>query len=317
MIINYADQGWPIPIKRRGLYKSQASLKSLNWFGTGGKADLVYIPADLEDLVDFIGDIPASLPLYMLGAGSNTLARDGGFRGVILRLGSAFAFMKLEVASGQIRVGAAASDRKLAEFAALNGIGGLEFLYTIPGTIGGAIAMNAGAYGSDISKVLVSVKAINRNNGIIKEFTNAELLYSYRKSHLAKEWLFIEALLQGSEAKPELIMQNMENMQSKRLLAQPVGVKTGGSTFINPQASQYKAWELIEAVGLRGYSCGGAMFSEKHCNFIINFATASSDDIEFLIETAKIKVKQKFDIDLKEEIILIGQKPRYSHDIRI
>jgi UDP-N-acetylmuramate dehydrogenase len=285
-----------------GTYSENASLKDLVWFRAGGAADILFRPADVEDLCVFMHAKPADLPVTIIGVGSNLLIRDGGLPGVVIRLPAAFG--RVEKVNGtQIRVGAAALDAAVARAAADAGIAGLEFLRGIPGTIGGALTMNAGCYGSEIKDVLVEARAID-SSGTLITLGVAEMGFTYRHSK-PRDLIFVDAVLQGVPGNPETIRQRMDALVSQRETTQPVRSKTGGSTFTNPVGQ--KAWQLIDQAGCRGLSRGAAQVSEKHCNFLINTGDATASDIEALGEEVRARVKARFGIELEWEIKRIGR----------
>ena len=284
--------------KIKGKYSKNADVGKMCWFKTSGIAEVLFIPQDIEDLEYFLLNKSNDLPIYVMGAGSNLLIRDRGINGVIIRLGAGFNYIQHK--GNNIIAGSACLDLNVANYAAKNSITGLEFLAGIPGSIGGALAMNAGAYNNDISSILVEVKAINILSGGIKIFQNQEIGYFYRGKKLSDDWIFYEAKLRGKKGNKTEILNTIANIQKQRLSTQPVKSRTGGSTFKNP--INHKAWELIDRCGLRGMKYGDAQFSELHCNFLVNEGNAKASDIEFLIKLAKQRVKEKFSIDLEEEI---------------
>ena len=286
----------------KGKYRENADVGKMCWFKTSAIAEILFIPQDIEDLEYFLLNKPRDLPVYIMGAGSNLLIRDGGIKGVMIRLGSGFNYIEHE--DNDIMVGGACSDLNLATYVTKNSIAGLEFFAGIPGSIGGALAMNAGAYNNDISSVLVETKAISMLTGEMKAFQNREIGYRYRGKNLSDEWIFYEAKLRGQKGDKAEILKVIGNIQKQRSSTQPIKSKTGGSTFKNP--SNHKAWQLIDQCGLRGMRQGDAKFSELHCNFLVNEGNAKTSDLEFLIETAKERVKEKFNIDLEKEIKIIG-----------
>ena len=285
----------------RGTYTYNAALKDLVWFRSGGAAEILFRPADAEDLATFLAARSLDLPLGVIGVGSNLLVRDGGVPGVVIRLPSSFG--KVVVDSGQIRAGAAALDSAVARAAADSGIAGLEFLRGIPGTIGGALKMNAGCYGREVKDIFVEATVIDGkgNKHILKP---ADMSFVYRKSQVPEDFIFVEALFEGSKDDPAAIRARMDALMAQRETAQPVKSRTGGSTFKNPPGRN--AWQLIEEAGCRGLSRGEAEVSEKHCNFLINTGNASSADIEALGEEVRRRVKEKFGIELEWEIKRVG-----------
>lgn len=289
----------------RGSYRYNADLSKTNWFGVGGNADILFKPADIEDLSLFIKNKPKNLPYIVLGVGSNLLIRDAGYRGVVIKLGRDFS--NISAKDNIIYAGAAALDYNVSVVAMDNSIGGMEFLSGIPGTIGGAIAMNAGAYGSDISNILVCAKYIDEN-GDVNIVNNQAMGYYYRGSNFIKSGnnIFVSAELKGYKDLQENISKKMEEIKLSRVSTQPIKSKTSGSTFKNPEG--HKAWQLIDSVGMRGYRLGGAMISDMHCNFFINDASAKSKDIEDLGNLVIDKVYQKYGIKLEWEVKIIGDE---------
>ncbi|HXJ00209.1 MAG TPA: UDP-N-acetylmuramate dehydrogenase, partial [Micropepsaceae bacterium] len=259
----------------RGTYTEHAPLKDLVWFRAGGAADILFRPADVEDLCTFMAHKPAGLAVTLIGVGSNLLIRDGGIPGVVIRLPAAFGRIET-LSSTQIRVGAAALDATVARAAADAGIAGLEFLRGIPGTIGGALSMNAGCYGSELKDVFVEAHAVN-SRGNILTLGYDEMGFTYRHSK-PQGLIYVDAVLQGTPGEPGAIRARIEALVAQRESTQPVRSKTGGSTFTNPPG--HKAWQLIDAAGCRGLTHGGAQVSEKHCNFLINTGEATASDIE-------------------------------------
>ncbi len=285
--------------KLRGKYRKNTNVGKMCWFKTEAYANAFFMPKDLEDLTFFLRNKPKELRVYFMGAGSNLLISDAGFDGVVIRLGGAFADI---FHNGEyIEAGAGCLDFSLAQYAVQHSIAGFEFFSTIPGTIGGALAMNAGCYGSQVSNVLIEAKCINIHNGAIKIFSHSEIGYFYRGKNLSNDWIFLSAQFKCEQGIKEDIAQKMDYFRKSREETQPLKVKTGGSTFKNPD-HHLKAWEMLDACGLRGYRCGGAKFSEKHCNFIINDQNASASDIENLIQIATKKIKEKFQVDIQKEI---------------
>jgi len=286
----------------RGSYTEHAPLKDFVWFRAGGPADILFRPADLEDLCAFIAAKPADLPVTVIGVGSNLLIRDGGIPGVVIRLPSAFG--KIEKIDGtHLRAGAAALDAAVARAAPDAGIAGLEFLRGIPGTIGGALMMNAGCYGAETKDVFVEARAIDSKGKVITLGPD-DMGFTYRHSK-PQGLIYIDALLKGTPGDPEAIRARMETLVAQRESTQPVRSKTGGSTFTNPPG--HKAWQLIDQSGCRGLMHGAAQVSEKHCNFLINTGDATATDIEELGEDVRARVKAKFGVELEWEIKRIGR----------
>jgi len=286
----------------RGSLVRGAPLKDLVWFRAGGPAEILFRPADMEDLADFLAAKPADLRVCVIGVGSNLLVRDGGIPGVVVRLSSAFGKIKTNATS--VRAGAAALDAAVARAAADAGIAGLEFLRGVPGTIGGALKMNAGCYGSEIRDILVEASAIDGKGNKIK-LSNAEMGFEYRKARgAAEDLIFVEAVFEGRKDNPAAIRDRMEELSANREASQPIKSKTGGSTFKNPPG--HKAWHLIDQAGCRGLKIGGAQVSDKHTNFLINTGDASAADLEALGEEVRRRVKEKSGITLEWEIKRVG-----------
>ncbi len=335
----------------RGRYTHNAPLGEMGWFKCGGVAEVLFKPADLEDLQNFlVSYIPSpSIPLperereserseqgegiHIFGALSNTIIRDGGLSGVTIRLGREFS--GIEVDGECVKVGALALDANVAQVAAENGIGGLEFLSGIPGTIGGAIRMNAGCYGVEMKDVLVSCKALDRNGVLHTFYPDAaidstplrskagdgdgikKMHMTYRHNDAPEDLIFISAILKGKKDNANNVLENMAQIKLKRETSQPIREKTGGSTFANPSIDDLvkaglpettKVWELIDKVGGRGLKIGGAMMSEKHCNFMINSGGATASDLESLGEELIKRVDEAFGITLRWEIKRVGNK---------
>ncbi len=286
----------------RGSIMRDAPLKDLVWFRAGGPAEVLFRPADADDLAVFIAAKPADLRVSVIGVGSNLLVRDGGIPGAVVRLSSAFG--KIEIDGMKVRVGAAALDGAVARAAADAGIAGLEFLRGVPGTIGGALKMNAGCYGREIKDVFVEASAIDEKGNKIRIFS-ADMDFTYRKAQGARDGLiFIEAVLQGTPDEPAAIRARMEELSANREAAQPIKSKTGGSTFKNPPG--HKAWQLVDEAGCRGLKIGGAQVSEKHTNFLINTGDATAADLEALGEEVRKRVQEKSGVMLEWEIKRVG-----------
>ena len=290
----------------RGRLTENAPLAGITWFRVGGTAEVMFRPADREDLASFVATRPHDVPLTVIGVGSNLLVRDGGVPGVVIRLGRGFA--DIHGADKRVRVGAAALDLNVALAARDAGIAGLEFLSGIPGTIGGALRMNGGAYGSEMRDVTVSAEALD-GGGRLRSLSPDELGFTYRHSAVAEDWIFLSAELRGERDEPAAIARRMQEIQTKRETTQPIRTRTGGSTFANPSdpaVKGRKAWELIDAAGCRGLKRGGAIVSEKHCNFLINTGTATAADLEGLGEEVRRRVHEMFGVTLEWEIRRIG-----------
>ncbi len=290
--------------KVRGRVRENTALSKVTWFQVGGPADVMFKPDDLDDLATFLKGTPTDIPVLTLGVGSNLLVRDGGFRGVVIRLGRAFT--KMEVLDGnRIRVGAGALDGNVAKFAAENNLTGVEFLSGVPGSVGGALRMNAGAYGTEMKDVLISATALDRA-GNVHELFLGDMGFSYRHSTIPKDWIFTEAVLQLEVGNAEDIAAKMAEIAKSREDSQPIRSRTGGSTFANPDGA--KAWELIDSVGGRGFSVGNAQVSDKHCNFLINNGGASAAELEAVGEEVRRRVFKEHDTLLRWEIVRVGEK---------
>ncbi|HEX4078422.1 MAG TPA: UDP-N-acetylmuramate dehydrogenase [Rhizomicrobium sp.] len=285
----------------RGTYQEHAPLKDFVWFRAGGPAEILFRPADEADLRVFLANKPASLPVTVIGVGSNLLVRDGGIRGVVVRLPASFG--RCVVENDRLRAGAAALDANVARVAAEAGIGGLEFLRGIPGTIGGALRMNAGCYGREIKDVFVEAGAIDRHGNRIILGAN-DISFSYRHCRAPDGLIFVEAVLQGVPESREAVRARMAALVEQREATQPVRAKTGGSTFKNPPSQ--KAWQLIDQAGCRGLMRGAAQVSPQHCNFLINTGAASGADIEELGEEVRARVRALSGVELEWEIKRIG-----------
>ena len=284
----------------RGSYTPNQPLGPLVWFRVGGAAEVLFKPKDVEDLSDFLKGCPADVPLTFLGVGSNVLIRDGGIPGVVIRLMGAFS--AITVSGTTLVAGAGALDRTTALTAASHGLSGLEFLIGVPGTVGGAVCMNAGAYGQETKDVLVRAQLMDRR-GNLMERTAQELDFSYRHAELG-DAVVLSATFALQPDNKEAITRRMEDIMVKREAAQPVKSRTGGSTFKNPEGGN--AWKLIDAAGFRGRRKGDAQISEQHCNFLINVGQATAQDLEDLAEEARIEVCIKTGVTLEWEIKRLG-----------
>lgn len=284
--------------------RKNADLSKTNWFQVGGRAEYLYRPENTADLSEFLSQLPKEIPVTVLGVGSNIIIRDGGIDGVVIKLGRGFTDIVMGNESW-VMSGAAVLDINLANFAAENGVAGLEFLSGIPGTIGGAVKMNAGAYGADISQILITAEIVERNGEISTIGTN-DLGFSYRKSEFPKGAIVTKAVFRAVAGDSEEIKQKISLIKKSREETQPIREKTGGSTFKNPEG--HKAWELIDKAGCRGLTIGGAQISEKHCNFMINTGSATAADLENLGEEVRKRVLEKTGILLEWEIKRIGKK---------
>ena len=288
----------------RGRLTVDAAMSKITWFQVGGPADLLFSPADEDDLAQFLTQLPNDVPITVVGIGSNLLVRDGGIEGVIIRL-SGKGFGRIEpLPDNRIYAGAAVPDKRLAAAAREHGLGGFEFYHGIPGAIGGALRMNAGANGVETTNRVVEVHAIDRG-GNRRVLSHADMGYSYRHSEAASDLIFTGAVFEGFPDKRENIQKAMDEVQHHRETVQPIREKTGGSTFKNPLP--HSSWKLIDEAGMRGYQVGDAQMSEMHCNFMINTGGASAHDLETLGETVRAKVFANSGIELEWEIKRIGR----------
>ena len=290
----------------RGRLLANQPLAELTWFRVGGPAQVFFTPADEDDLAYFLAHLSGELPVYVVGVGSNLIVRDGGMPGVVIRL-SPRAFGDTSAEADVVSAGAAALDKRVAETAAAANISGMEFLFGIPGTIGGALRMNAGANGAETKDVLIEATGIGRD-GKKHKFSNADMKFVYRNSGVDASVIFTSARFRGASATPQAIRKRMDEVQSHRETAQPIREKTGGSTFKNPPDNS--AWKLIDAAGCRGLKLGGAQVSEMHCNFLINTGNATGHDIEALGETVRARVRENSGTELHWEIKRIGIEPK-------
>jgi len=286
----------------RGRLIDDADLSAVTWFRVGGLADVMFIPADEDDLARFLGAVDPCVPVYPMGVGSNLLVRDGGLRGVVVRLGKGFA--DIEPDGVNVHAGAAALDAHVAKAAARHGIAGLEFYCGVPGTIGGALTMNAGAYGCETCDILIEATGFDRAGNAFA-FTNDEMQFSYRHCGVAEGRFFTGAIFRGQRGDPAVITARMDDIMRQREQSQPIRERTGGSTFANPEGT--KSWQLIDSIGGRGRIHGDAQVSEQHCNFLINRGKATARDLEFLGESLRADVLRDHAIDLHWEIRRIGE----------
>jgi len=284
----------------RGRLLGNQALGEFTWFRVGGPAQVFFIPEDENDLAYFLRNLPAEIPVTVIGAGSNLIVRDGGVPGVVIRLGRGF--NEVKVNGQRVTAGTAVLDVMVARAAQAAGVAGLAFLSGIPGTIGGALRMNGGAYGGETKDIFVEARAIDRQ-GNIRTFSNGEMDFSYRHCGVADDVIFTAAVFQGHAGVPEEIAGEMADIKKKREKSQPRN-RTGGSTFKNP--SGHSAWKLVDDAGCRGLTIGGAQVSELHSNFLINLGGASASDIETLGETVRQRVKTHSGVDLEWEIKRIG-----------
>ena len=287
----------------RGKLLRDEPLGPYTWFRVGGAADVLFIPADADDLADFLKALDPAVPVQVLGVGSNVIVRDGGVEGVVVRLAGR-SFGGVTVEGDTVTAGAGALDAMVARAAAKSGVAGLEFYAGIPGTIGGALTMNAGCYGAETKDVLVSAWGLNRAGERV-DYQLADFGYTYRHSEAPADIIWIEAVYRGRPDDPAAVQARMTEITDRRETTQPIREKTGGSTFKNPEG--HSSWKLVDDAGWRGKPFGGAKFSELHSNFMINFAEATAADIEGLGETVRADVKDKFGVDLQWEIRRIGR----------
>lgn len=303
---------WGLPVVR-GRYTENAPLGEKGWFACGGTAEVMFKPEDRDDLVAFLGACPKHIPVTTLGVLSNTIVRDGGLPGVVIRLGKEFAKV-VTLDQSRVQAGSLALDGNVAQAAARASIAGLEFFSGIPGTIGGALRMNAGCYGSETKDVLIEATALDRDGNLLT-LTPQQMGMSYRHTTAPEDYIFIEALFQGQAGDAEKIREFMDGIKAKRNASQPIREKTGGSTFANPSADEIaqaglpegtKVWQLIDRAGCRGLKLGGAMMSDMHANFMINTGTATATDLEALGEEVRRRVLADSGISLRWEIKRIG-----------
>jgi UDP-N-acetylmuramate dehydrogenase len=289
--------------KLRGRVTRGAPLAPLLWFKSGGVAETLFEPADVADLQHFLSELDAAVPVMALGLGSNLIVRDGGWPGVVVRLGKAFAAVE-RIGGTRLRCGGGASGILVSSTARDAGVAGLEFLRSIPGTVGGFVRMNGGAYGREVKDVLVEVDVILRS-GERATLAASDLGYTYRHSTLPEGAIVVSASFKGTPGEPAAIQAEMDRIAGEREASQPLRSRTGGSTFKNPDGD--KAWRLIDEAGCRGLTIGGAQVSEKHCNFLLNTGDATSADIEALGEAVRARVLAKSGVTLEWEIQRVGQ----------
>ena len=300
----------------RGRLEPMRVLADLTWLRVGGPAEVLFAPADMEDLAAFLASTPADIPVTPLGVGSNVIVRDGGVPGVVVRLGRGFNAIEVDAEKALLHAGAAALDSRVAEAAADAGVAGLEFLRGVPGAIGGALRMNAGAYGRYLADIMVAATAVTRTGDIIT-LAPEQMGFGYRHSEL-RDLVYVHATLQGWPEPPDGIQSRMAALMEKRAAAQPVKDRTAGSTFRNPSGAsstgaagepmEMKAWSLIDAAGGRGLRRGGAVMNEKHANFLTNAGGATASDLEDLGEEVRRLVKAASGVDLSWEIERIGRR---------
>jgi len=284
-----------------GRIQANAALAANTWFRVGGAAEILFRPADTADLTQFLAAMPMQVPVMIIGAASNLIIRDGGLAGVVIRLARGFGTIEIE--SDGVIAGGAALDAVVAEHAAEAGLAGLEFLSGIPGTIGGAVAMNAGAYGGDVASTLDWAEIVTRQ-GALRRLAAGEIGFSYRHSGLPPESIVVRARFLARAGDRHVVAARMAEIRNSREATQPVRARTGGSTFRNPDGG--RAWELLEAAGCRGLARGGAQISEKHCNFLLNTGAATAADLEGLGEEVRRRVHATSGITLAWEIKRIG-----------
>lgn len=289
--------------KVRGKVEFNAPIAKYTWFRTGGNADVLFTPQDEEDLCDFLKALPLDVPVMPLGVGSNMLIRDGGIGGVVIRFGKTFS--QITVQDNLITAGAGTPDIAVANAALQNQLGGLEFLRGVPGTIGGALKMNAGAYGCELKDIFKSATAIERN-GKKHDLGQDDMGFSYRHTDVPEDFIFTRSILKGTPDKPSLIKKRMDEIGEAREESQPLRTRTGGSTFKNPDG--LSAWKLVDGAGCRGLKIGGARVSEKHCNFLINEGNATSQDIEALGDEVRRRVMNNSGVKLQWEIKRVGRQ---------
>ena len=289
----------------QGELRENFDLSKSNWLGIGGKANFFFKPKDLKDLQIFLRNNNRHFPIIVIGSGSNLLIRDKGFDGVVIKFGKDFDYKKIN--NNIINCGPATPKSILAEYAANNNLTGFEFLYCIPGTVAGGVVMNSGCYGSDISKVILSVTVIDMN-GEIEVISNKDINFSYRHSSLTKNQIITNIEMKGSFLENQKILEIMKNLKDKKDTEQPQKIKTGGSTFKNPKNSDKKAWQLIKESGCADLRVGRIKLSNLHCNFLENLDKASSEDAENLIEKIKKEVFKKTNVNLELELEVVGKK---------
>jgi UDP-N-acetylmuramate dehydrogenase len=296
----------------RGRVAYDALLSDLTWFRVGGPAEVLFRPEDEDDLVAFLEACPEDVAVTVIGVGSNLLVRDGGLEGAVIKLGRSFA--KVAIEGTELRAGAAASDVNVSLAARDAGLAGLEFLRGVPGTIGGAVRMNAGAYGREISDVLVTARAVDRK-GQCHDVTATDLKLTYRHNEAPADWIFTSAILRGQPGDRTAIAAAMQDISAAREETQPIKTRTGGSTFKNPRdpkAAGRKAWQLIDEAGCRGLTRGGAQVSPMHCNFLINTGEATAADLEALGEEVRRRVEAKTGVVLDWEIRVVGRHAKHG-----
>ena len=302
MSINFYSQ---VKKNIQGELRENFDLSKSNWLGIGGKARFFFKPKDLKDLQILLRNNNQHLPIIVIGSGSNLLVRDKGFDGAVIKFGKDFDYIKIN--NDIINCGPATQKSLLAEYAANNNLTGFEFLYCIPGTVAGGVVMNSGCYGSDISKIVLSISVIDMN-GEIKIINNKDISFSYRHSSLTKGQIITNIEMKASFLEKQKVLEIMKNLKNKKDTEQPQKIKTGGSTFKNPNNSDKKAWQLIKESGCADLKVGGIKLSNLHCNFLENLGKASSDDAENLIQNIQREVFKKTNINLELELEVVGTK---------
>jgi UDP-N-acetylmuramate dehydrogenase len=309
-----ATQKTPLPV--RGRVTQGAPLGEVGWFRAGGKADYLFKPEDRDDLAALLRALPPEVPVQAFGVLSNTIVRDGGVRGVVVRFSAEFAGIEVNEKESTVTAGAGALDGNVAAMAARAGIAGLEYLSGVPGTVGGALRMNAGAYGTETKDILVSADVMDRQGNILT-LTPAEMEMAYRHNGLSADHIFLSATFRGQPGRAEDIRDRITGIKAKRQATQPIREKTGGSTFANPTTAdlaaagldiETKTWQLIDRAKGRGLRVGGAMMSELHCNFMINTGDATAADLENLGEEVRRRVLEDCGVTLRWEIKRVGEK---------
>jgi UDP-N-acetylmuramate dehydrogenase len=300
--VSIVDNPWCIE-GLRGRLRANVSLASRTWFQVGGDAEWLFTPQDIQDLQVFMAQLPASVPVTVIGVGSNILVRDGGIEGVVIRLGRGFNQIESYENDGLL-VGGAVLDSHVAQAAAIRSITGYEFLVGIPGTIGGAVRMNAGAYGSDMSEIVAAFDAIDRA-GRAHHVTAKQARFHYRHADFPEDWIVTQVYMRGLQGEQAKIYAAMERIMQERATTQPVRSRTGGSTFKNPEG--HRAWSLIDAAGCRGLQMGDAQISELHCNFMVNNGDAKAHMLERLGEEVRARVLQHSGVMLEWEIKRLGR----------
>ncbi len=305
--MNISKQVQDLSKKLSGKIYYEYDMRRLNWFNLGGSAKVFFKPNTLEELIFFLKKFSNSLPIKVLGVGSNILIREGGYNGVIIKLGKYFSHLS-KLDDNTVISGSAVLDKQLSNFALENSIGGLEFLSCIPGSIGGAIRMNSGCYGYDISKCIASIQTVDRN-AIVRTIKSEKINFFYRGSNLSDDFIFLSGTFKGKKQDSKKIKKKMEKLSTIKKKSQPSRIKTCGSTFKNPTSqTQKKAWELIKEAHCENMKIGGATISEKHSNFFINQGSATSNDMENLINLVREKVFNTTGIKLELELQIIGEK---------